>query len=76
MRGEQLTEQVVNGWLREGSIVCPACADLCGEQCVPGEQLAEVGDAPLAEPCAAARLELPAAALLLLLFGRALLPLG
>uniref|UniRef100_A0A0M3JY20 Leishmanolysin-like peptidase n=1 Tax=Anisakis simplex TaxID=6269 RepID=A0A0M3JY20_ANISI len=60
------TYQIVNGWLREGVIICPSCADFCTPELFPaddkyGECLApiqlpndtHIGDEPIKEPCSA-----------------------
>ncbi|CAD5215654.1 unnamed protein product [Bursaphelenchus okinawaensis] len=52
--------QIVNGWLRQGILLCPSCAEVCEPEeeagfCVedrePPHQF--IGDEPLAEPCSA-----------------------
>ncbi|KAI6177221.1 hypothetical protein M3Y97_00883400 [Aphelenchoides bicaudatus] len=51
--------QIVNGWLREGYIVCPPCSDFCenperNQTCAEDSEppdWAYVEDEPLSEPC-------------------------
>ena len=61
--------QIVDGWLKEGAIVCPPCGELCAsssavngerEMCAPDmEPPMFVGDStPLDEPCDGGRLEI------------------
>lgn len=61
--------QIINGWLREGVIICPPCEEVCRpEHFSPDEKFAYcqetgkdeipeyIGDAPMDEPCAASPL--------------------
>ncbi|KAI6201285.1 hypothetical protein M3Y96_00825600 [Aphelenchoides besseyi] len=52
--------RIINGWLKEGSIVCPSCTEICGSirnrgngSCLPEIEppFGYVGDLPLVEPC-------------------------
>ncbi|CAD5221600.1 unnamed protein product [Bursaphelenchus xylophilus] len=52
--------QIINGWLRQGIIVCPSCDEICGADdepdfCGPEQEPPHkyIGDEPLVEPCAA-----------------------
>ncbi|MFH4975951.1 hypothetical protein AB6A40_002660 [Gnathostoma spinigerum] len=58
-------KRIVNGWLREGVIICPACEEMCTSDsftsydepfgCRPPEDppVEYIGDPPLEEPCRA-----------------------
>ncbi|VDD93296.1 unnamed protein product [Enterobius vermicularis] len=54
--------RIVNGWLREGTILCPACDDFCHEP--PNDY---IGDEPLKEPCFACAVKYSLTLLLILL---------
>src|SRR5438105_442822 len=69
---------IIDGWLREGSIRCPPCEDMCikTEQwrgpspiknCLPDEQLEEPGEEDVMDqPCAAASFNRPSLLFLLI----------
>uniref|UniRef100_A0A8R1HGL8 Leishmanolysin-like peptidase n=1 Tax=Caenorhabditis japonica TaxID=281687 RepID=A0A8R1HGL8_CAEJA len=45
-------KKIVDGWLREGSIICPKCEDYCGENCGPPITIPDyIGDPEIDEPC-------------------------
>uniref|UniRef100_A0A0N5AQC7 Leishmanolysin-like peptidase n=1 Tax=Syphacia muris TaxID=451379 RepID=A0A0N5AQC7_9BILA len=72
--------RIVNGWLREGTILCPTCEDFCkpelfpvndkyGKCRVPDDSVySYVGDPVLKEPCAACRIKSEFLLLLLVIF--------
>lgn len=46
-------KKVVDGWLREGSLICPKCSDYCNN-CGPPIMIPDyIGDPELDEPCSA-----------------------
>ena len=47
--------RIVNGWLHEGSIVCPDCSSMCSKCAPPPKRAMHIEDATLRVPCAASR---------------------